>query len=85
MRPWCRVNAAVFLEQPLRAHAILHDVPIHDVWRVDLPSGGRGRSMADVRSLLARHDSPNLSPIVRMLFGVRIALETLEAQLRRRP
>lgn len=77
MRPWSRVDAAVFLEQPLRAHAVLHDVPIHDVWRVDLPSGGPGRSMADVRSLMARHASSNLSPVVRMLFGIRIALGRL--------
>ena len=77
MRPWSRVDASVFLDQPLRAHAVLHDVPIHDVWRVDLPSGGPGRSMADVRNLLARHASSNLSPVVRMLFGIRIVFGRL--------
>ena len=77
MGPWSRVDTNKFLELPLRAHAVLHDVPIHDAWCVRLPGGGPGRSMADVRQLLDRHRSSNLNPAVRILFGIRIALGRL--------
>jgi hypothetical protein len=55
-------------------HSILQDVPLHDVTAVDLPNGGPGRTLADVRAFLpgGGHAAPN-GP-TRVLFGVRLAI-----------
>ncbi len=58
----------------LRAHAILHDVPLHDVWRLDLPAGGGGRTVADIRTLVSAIQ-PN--GLVRLLFAIRWLLGRL--------
>ena len=55
----------------LRAHELLQDVPLYDVWTVDLPGGGAGRSVADIRALdLAA--PPSL--VVNVLYGLRRCL-----------
>jgi Protein of unknown function (DUF2867) len=46
-----RVPPDEFRSLTLRAHEILRDVPIHDVTAVDLPGGGAGRRMSDIRAL----------------------------------
>ena len=61
----------------LRAHAILEGVPLHDVWSVDLPGGGAGRTMEDVRSLLSVEALGEQDRIVRGLMGLRRALGRL--------
>ena len=40
LRPWSQVTVQEYLRLPLRAHSLLREVPVHDVWRVALPSGG---------------------------------------------
>ena len=45
------VSPAEYLSLRLCAHELLHDVPLYDVSVVDLPGGGAGRSVADIRSL----------------------------------
>src|SRR5207253_777860 len=52
----------------LRAHEVLHDVPLYDVSVVDLPGGGAGRSVADIRALDATLPP---SRVANALFGVR--------------
>ena len=47
-----RVSAAEYLALDLEAHALLRDVPLRDVSAVDLPNGGPGRTLADVKRLL---------------------------------
>jgi hypothetical protein len=42
---------AEYLSLKLRAHELLRGVPLYDVWVVDLPGGGAGRSVADIRAL----------------------------------
>ncbi len=42
-----------YLRLELRAHDLLRDVPLYDVSIVDLPGGGAGRRVADVRALEA--------------------------------
>ena len=44
-----RVHSADFRKLELRCHALLRDVPLHDVWAIPLPGGGPGRTMQDVR------------------------------------
>jgi hypothetical protein len=63
-----RVSPAEYLALELRAHELLRGVPLYDVTVVDLPGGGAGRSLADVRRL-DRDAAP--SRIASVLFGVR--------------
>ncbi len=72
MRPWSRVPFEEYQRLTLRAHTLLADVPLHDVWRVSLDCGDPTRTLRDVRSVLkaARRSQP-LSPPVRALFALR--------------
>jgi len=44
-------SAAEYRSLPLRGHELLRDVPLYDVSSVDLPGGGSGRTVADIRAL----------------------------------
>jgi hypothetical protein len=46
-----RAPPAEYLSLRLRAHELLHDVPLYDVSVVDLSGGGAGRTVADIRAL----------------------------------
>jgi Protein of unknown function (DUF2867) len=61
----------------LAVHSLVRAVPLHDVTVVDLPGGGAGRTMADVRALLAREHVRAAPPIVRGLFALRARLGRL--------
>lgn len=65
---------AQFRALDLRCHALLQGVPLHDVWLIDLPGGGPGRTMRDVDALgnPGRVGSPPMA--VRALFALRFAL-----------
>ena len=72
MRPWSQATVQEYLHLPLRAHSLLRDVPVHDVWRVALPGGGPSRTMEDVRTVFEHaRQSQRLSPPVRALFWLR--------------
>src|SRR6185369_14080670 len=47
-----RVNPAELRALPLQVHEVLNDVPLRDVSAVDLPGGGPGRTIGDVRALI---------------------------------
>ena len=66
-----RIPPAEYLSLPLRAHELLRDVPLYDVTVVDLPGGGAGRSLADVRAL---DSAAPPSHAVSALFGLRRVL-----------
>lgn len=59
---------------PLRAHELLRDVPLYDVSSVDLPGGGSGRTVADIRAL---ESSMAPSHIAASLYGLRYFLGRL--------
>src|SRR5262245_27944692 len=46
-----RIRPEEFLGLRLRAHELMRDVPLYDVTVVDLPGGGDGRTLADIRAL----------------------------------
>lgn len=69
-----RVSPSEFERLDLRIHSLLRDVPLHDVWAVDLPDGDRVRTLADLRSALSFEQLSRASPAVRLLFGTRRAL-----------
>jgi hypothetical protein len=54
----------------LAASAILHDVPLRDLSVVDLPGGGAGRTLADVRALIGAGKLTAAAP-ARALFALR--------------
>ena len=72
--PATRIDPADFQRLHLRCHALLSDVPLHDVWAIALPDGGPGRTIDDLRALLpgGRWPAPNVA--VRALFGLRWCL-----------
>lgn len=63
-----------YLGLPLRVHAFLGDVPLHDVWSVDLPGGGPERSVEDLRAIFAEERLRSVNPAVSALFRLRLAL-----------
>ena len=65
-----RIDPGEFRARPLRVHALLHDVPLEDVWAIRLPGGGAGRTIQDVRTVFiaAVEAAP---PVVKGLFHLR--------------
>ena len=66
-----RVTPEEYERIDLRAHSLLADVPLHDVWALELPRGGTVRTMADLRSLLSLEGLTAANAAVRFLFGLR--------------
>src|SRR6266511_2528043 len=65
-----RAEPSEFQSLDLRCHALLADVPLHDVWAISLNGGGPNRTLRDIRAILPLDPSPpNLA--VRCLFAVR--------------
>jgi hypothetical protein len=65
--------AEEFRALALRCHALLDDVPLHDVWVIDLAGGGPGRTMRDVLAV-ASPGTGSTPFAVRTLFALRFAL-----------
>ena len=72
-----RTDPAEFERLDLRVHTLLHNVPLHDVWAVDLPGGGPSRTIADVRSVFAVDRLTSANVVVKTLFALRMALGRL--------
>jgi hypothetical protein len=66
-----RVSPEEYERIELRAHSLLAELPVHDVWAVDLPGGGPRRSIEDLRSVLAVESLAASNPALRLLFGLR--------------
>ena len=69
-----RVKPAVFQRLNLRCHALLSDVPLHDVWAIPLTGGGPGRSVREARAALFGDGVRRLNVAVRGLFALRSIL-----------
>ena len=69
-----RVKPADFQKLDLRCHALLSDVPLHDVWAIPLNGGGPGRSVRDARAVVFGGWRPRTNIAVRALFALRSAL-----------
>ncbi len=66
-----QVRAREFEALPLRVHALLAGVPLHDVWSIDLPRWRAGVTLDEF--LRAASDGLfTLSPPVRMLLDIRL-------------
>jgi len=69
-----RVDVVEFRRLPLEVHRILEDVPLRDVTAIDLPGGGAGRTLSDVRALISTGDLLSANPLARALFAFRLWL-----------
>ena len=65
-----RIDPGEFRARPLRVHALLHDVPLEDAWAVPLAGGGAGRTLDDVRAVMADELASAPAP-VQALFRLR--------------
>jgi len=63
-----RASPAEYLSLKLRAHELLRGVPLYDVTVMDLPGGGAGRSVADIRAV---ESAAAPSRTANTFFGVR--------------
>ena len=79
-----RVSPAEFSALPLRVNALLADVPLHDVWAVDLPRLRDGVTLEDVlrhsnRDMFAPRQAKmrRLPTAARALFRLRLLLGRL--------
>ena len=79
-----RLDPTEFRARPLRAHALLHDVPLEDAWGIPLQGGGPGRTVQDLRAVMTagRVAAPGL---VQGLFRLRTRLGALFGWDRPRP
>jgi len=66
-----RVPRDEFRSLGLEVHDVLSDVPLHDVSAVDLPGGGAGRTLSDVRVLVESENLRAVTPGVRFLVAAR--------------
>ena len=72
MTPWSRITEDDYATLDLRAHEILVDAPVHDVWRVFLPGGPKTCTMEDIRTVAAAaRESHRAVKPVRILFAIR--------------
>jgi hypothetical protein len=69
-----RVDPEEYERLDLRAHSLLADVPLHDVWAVDLPGSGFARSITDLRALISVEKLATVNAAVRFLFALRARL-----------
>lgn len=72
-----RADPAAFQQLDLRVHGFLNDVPLHDVWRIELAPRHGKPDMRDVRAVMSEALSVPLNPVVRGLFAFRVFLGRL--------
>ncbi len=72
-----RVDAAELRALRLRAHELLSDAPLHDVWCFRLRGGGPGITVRDVIEVFAEIDGSRADPAARVLFALRAIMGRL--------
>jgi hypothetical protein len=68
-----RLAAAEYQKLDLWAHGFLQDVPLHDAFVLDLPGGGKGRTMNDIRAVFSLEAAMKVNRVVATLFELRFA------------
>jgi Protein of unknown function (DUF2867) len=76
-----QISPAEFSALPLRVHSFLADVPLHDVWAIDLPRHREGVTLSEFlrRASHGGFDAANAEingfpPVTRVLFRLRLFL-----------
>jgi len=79
-----RIAPTEYRALDLRAHALLADVPLHDVWAIDL-AGPPGRTMLDLKRILEGARLGEANAAVKALFAFRWWLGRVLGWDRERP
>ena len=69
-----RISPSEFRDLPLRVHSFLKDVPLHDVWAVDLPDGHNGITLWEFRNGAKTEGWRTIPNATKALLGLRLAL-----------
>jgi len=69
-----RISPREFLGLPLRVHSFLRDVPLHDVWAVDLPGGHDGITLWEFRNGVRAQGWKKIPKATGSLLGLRFAI-----------
>src|SRR5580704_15810803 len=76
-----QISPSEFHALPLRVHTFLADIPLHDVWAIDLPKHRDGVTLSEFlrranqdRAGAADAETRRLPPIARALFRFRLFL-----------
>lgn len=70
-----QISPTEFCTLPLRVHTFLADVPLHDVWAVDLPAQRHGVTLSEfLRGATSQDEINRLPPVARALFHLRFFL-----------
>ena len=80
-----RIDPVEYERLDLRAHSLLADVALHDVWAVDLPGGRPGRTVLDVLAAISVKSLRRVTPTVTFLFWLRGWLGRVLGSDRARP
>lgn len=69
-----QISPRDFYALPLRVHTFLADVPLHDVWAVDLPRHRDGVTLSEFLRRASQGGMNRLSLMARVLIGLRLFL-----------
>jgi hypothetical protein len=69
-----QISPPEFYAIPLRVHTFLADVPLHDVWAVDLPKHRHGVTLSEFLCLASQGGINRFPPAARALFRLRLFL-----------
>jgi hypothetical protein len=69
-----QISAEEFYTVPLRVHTLLPDVPLHDVWAVDLPRHREGVTLSEFLGRTSQDGSNKLPVVARAFFRFRLFL-----------
>ncbi len=71
-----QISPTEFYALPLRVHTFLDDVPLHDVWAVDLPTRRDGVTLSEFLRRASQGDAEinRLPPVARALIRLRLFL-----------
>ena len=69
-----KISPREFLELPLRVHSFLKDVPLHDVWIVDLPGGREGITLQEFGSRSRAGTGDDIPYAAKALLQIRFFL-----------
>jgi Protein of unknown function (DUF2867) len=69
-----QISPGEFYALPLRVHAFLAGVPLHDVWAIDLPKRRDGFTLSDFLRTSRDRESNKLPPVALALFRFRLLL-----------
>jgi Protein of unknown function (DUF2867) len=69
-----QISPTEFYALPLRVHTFLADVPLHDVWAVDLPTHRDGVTLSEFLRRASHGGTNRLPPVARALVRLRLFL-----------